>query len=56
VKPKGWYFFYRIFVFISGLSLVLAIAAVGFLIYLIFQPKVGGIGQQNRAGAQGFNQ
>jgi hypothetical protein len=43
-------------VFISGLSLVLAIAAVGFLIYLIFQPKVGGIGQQNRAGAQGFNQ
>jgi len=40
-------------VFISGLALVLAIVAVGFLIYLIFQPKVGGLGP-NRP--QGFNQ
>ena len=33
VKPQGFYFFYRIFVFLGGLSFFLAIVSIGILIY-----------------------
>jgi len=33
VKPEGYYFFYRIFVFLGGLSFFLAVVSIGILIY-----------------------
>ena len=44
VKPQGWYFFYRIFVFLGGLSFFLAIVSIGILIYTMVQ-----ILQKNRS-------
>jgi hypothetical protein len=35
VKPQGFYFFYKFFVFIGGLSLVLALICVACLIYFV---------------------
>lgn len=37
VKPQGFYFFYRIFVFLGGLSFFLAIVSIGILIYTMVQ-------------------
>lgn len=37
VKPQGWYFFYRIFVFLGGLAFFAAIVSIGILIYTMVQ-------------------
>ena len=36
IKPEGFYLFYRIFIFIGGLALFLAVIATGILFYFIF--------------------
>ena len=37
VKPQGWYFFYRIFVFLGGLAFFLAFVSIGILVYTMIQ-------------------
>ena len=41
VKANGFYLFYNVFMFISGLALFCAVIAFGFLIYTIVQMVKG---------------